>query len=103
MKQPEGKGFGTTVMQDSGSTNYTTSTGLKATKVDETVSNDFITGFIKPKQGIYADSGTSDVNPKNVYAIKLEFRVISPYFNPGSFEINDVSVVYRDKTVKAKM
>ena len=111
---PVGKGFGTSEMQDANSTNYNITDGFTATPyTDENeqsaIPNDFITAFVKPKGGTYGDGNDDegnvihDINPKNVYALKLEFRVIPGKSVPSGFEINDISVVYRTKSIKAKM
>ena len=105
---PVGKGFGTSEMQDTNSTNYNITNGFTATPYtnengQSDIPNDFITAFVKPKGGTYSDNEYYDVNPKNVYALKLEFRVIPGKSVPSGFEINDISVVYRTKSIKAKM
>jgi hypothetical protein len=57
---------------------------------DET---EFVTAKVKPQSGTSANQ-----LPNNIYALKLEFYTEGTV--PDGFEINDITIVYRIKSVK---
>ena len=57
--------------------------------------SDFVTAKVIPE----TNSSTSTENlPNNVYSLKLEFYADGTV--PNGFEINDITIVYRQKSVK---
>ena len=71
-------------------TNYLSGSGFNMPN-----ESDFVTAKIKPE----TNSGSASENlPNNIYSLKLEFYADGTV--PNGFEINDVTVIYRQKSVK---
>ena len=71
-------------------TNYDITEGFQNPGLDN-----FITGKVVPKFGT-----GSDELPNNVYSLKLEFYCPANKVVPMGFEINDITIIYRQKGVK---
>ena len=81
---------GTAVEKSSDHTNYDTTGGFQ-----NPGEGDFITAKVVPKSGT-----GSDELPNNIYSLKLEFYCASGKSVPSGFEINDITIIYRQKGVK---
>ena len=73
----------------SATVNYDDTNGFQQ-PADET---EFVTAKVIPNFG----TGTNDL-PNNIYSIKLEFYASGTV--PAGFEINDITILYRQKSVK---